>query len=1023
MPVDISKDDTVVMKKGPAKPEDISKDDTVVMKKAPAKPEDISKDDTVVLKKAPAKPVDISKDDTNVIKEAPVGISKENTAAKTKTSSAAAATKSTAAPKAAEPATPSPDNTEVLIKQPVVPSSAGAVSSSVPTSSSEGNTVSLPPQARSKAAGAAALRTPRASATIKPLGLGSKLGGGKFGGAARVARDKQVVDDYDDYDMPSSTAPAASASSVSSSASASASSSAPGASMSSSMHRPPAVATPSAVSDDDTVMRPDLQLKASSLNAIAEESPRSSISASVSTPSDSTGSRAFHTATVQMGGAKTPGAAMVTPARATATTAGRTSTGTSNTSTPAAKMGSDQTPSAGAQRTPASSTIGHLPAVSELTPTPAPTPASVTKPLPSTQPRAAAPSTTATTHIQVCNDAAMTPSTSAPPVRDAAQAGCAPTPTAVRFGGGGTGGTSHRNVADGTTAEGRQSVASAAFRDDKIIMVNDVAYTVVKTLGKGGTSHVFKVFSPDKEEFALKQVKLEGEEGEQLLEAVRNEIELMNYVKRKGLGLKWEAVGTTRPSTGTELSNGGLCAALQEGKVDFSEDELIEFGLAARAKDSGGRTQLVVDGVLQPNSFVAVGEGRPQYFKPCEGLTKYIIELRDSEIKLDEGVVYMVMECGEVDLAGVLKREYTKAKGRAHGEPAMAQNNIVYYWEQMLQAVHAIHEARVIHGDLKPANFLLVAGELKLIDFGIAKTMSGNLDNTKIDRENTVGTVNYMSPEAIFGDESGLKQGRASDVWSLGCILYQMVHGTTPFYHIKNIVQKMQAITNEGFKISYPELLNVHLTDVIKACLQRKAEKRPSIPSLLAHPLLRGPSSAAPAPAPAGAGLSDEQLGQLLQQVAAAGSSVDFATLVASIQTTSSSSFDVDTLIRSAQAAKRSSEPPTPQPTPATPAAPTPQQRSKLPAPVATPTPAAAYTSAPAAAPAAPPAAGQTAPPAPPAAAPAPAPVPLRVSSRSSAAAAPSRVRRAAMPGSTTSLAKPTAPPSSMRDGTTPSVR
>ena len=56
-------------------------------------------------------------------------------------------------------------------------------------------------------------------------------------------------------------------------------------------------------------------------------------------------------------------------------------------------------------------------------------------------------------------------------------------------------------------------MASAAFRDDKIIMVNDVAYTVVKTLGKGGTSHVFKVFSPDKEEFALKQVKLEGEEG------------------------------------------------------------------------------------------------------------------------------------------------------------------------------------------------------------------------------------------------------------------------------------------------------------------------------------------------------------------------------------------------------------------------------------------------------------------------------------------------------------------------------
>jgi len=52
-------------------------------------------------------------------------------------------------------------------------------------------------------------------------------------------------------------------------------------------------------------------------------------------------------------------------------------------------------------------------------------------------------------------------------------------------------------------------------------------------------------------------------------------------------------------------------------------------------------------------------------------------------------------------------------------------------------------------GDLKPANFLFVNGALKLIDFGIAKAISN--DTTNIERDGQVGTVNFMSPEAISG--------------------------------------------------------------------------------------------------------------------------------------------------------------------------------------------------------------------------------------------------------------------------------
>jgi Protein kinase domain len=138
-----------------------------------------------------------------------------------------------------------------------------------------------------------------------------------------------------------------------------------------------------------------------------------------------------------------------------------------------------------------------------------------------------------------------------------------------------------------------------------------------------------------------------------------------------------------------------------------------------------------------------------------------IIHLHDSEVVANQAI-YLVMEVGEVDLNHVLQKH--------NKDGGLNINFIRLTWMQMLKAVHSMHEERIIHGafqqqslhpgssrysqfpfsgDLKPANFLFVKGSLKLIDFGIAKSMESE-DTINVYRSSAVGTFNYMSPESLL---------------------------------------------------------------------------------------------------------------------------------------------------------------------------------------------------------------------------------------------------------------------------------
>ncbi|XP_061574200.1 dual specificity protein kinase Ttk [Cololabis saira] len=215
-----------------------------------------------------------------------------------------------------------------------------------------------------------------------------------------------------------------------------------------------------------------------------------------------------------------------------------------------------------------------------------------------------------------------------------------------------------------------------------------------------------------------------------------------------------------------------------------------------------------------------------------------IIKLYDYEIT--NSYIYMLMECGNLDLNTWLRNRKTV-------NPLERK----FYWKNMLEAVQTIHKHGIVHSDLKPANFVIVNASLKLIDFGIANRIQP--DVTSIMKDSQVGTLNYMPPEAIKDTSSQPGKARSKispkgDVWSLGCILYCMTYGKTPFQTITNQIAKLHAIIDTSHRIEFPDIAERDLLDVLKRCLVRNPRERISIAELLEHPYLQLKPQTSPEP-------------------------------------------------------------------------------------------------------------------------------------------------------------------------------
>ncbi|ROW01394.1 hypothetical protein VPNG_07591 [Cytospora leucostoma] len=228
-----------------------------------------------------------------------------------------------------------------------------------------------------------------------------------------------------------------------------------------------------------------------------------------------------------------------------------------------------------------------------------------------------------------------------------------------------------------------------------------------------------------------------------------------------------------------------------------------------------------------------------------------VIQLYDFELNEEKKVLSLLMEMGELDLNTLLRIRQNPEGSKL--DPVF----IRFYWKEMLECLAAVHTHDIVHSDLKPANFVVVQGRLKLIDFGIANAIQTD-ETVNVHRETQIGTPNYMSPESLmdssqyaFTSANGgrywqgargpklMKLGKPSDVWSLGCILYQMVYGTPPFGTIQNQMARCQAIINWNHRIDYPEKglggvkVPPSLLRTMKRCLDRDQHARPSCEQLL----------------------------------------------------------------------------------------------------------------------------------------------------------------------------------------------
>ena len=186
-----------------------------------------------------------------------------------------------------------------------------------------------------------------------------------------------------------------------------------------------------------------------------------------------------------------------------------------------------------------------------------------------------------------------------------------------------------------------------------------------------------------------------------------------------------------------------------------------------------------------------------------------------------DGLIYLAMEFIEGEpLTDLLEREGALPVPRA-----------AHIFQQVADALQAAHDLGIVHRDLKPDNIMLTKGRegadvVKVVDFGIAKAIGGDVAGQKVTKTGlVVGTPEFMSPEQLSGDKL---DGR-SDLYSLALVFFRMLTGKLPFEATTVQETMIKRLTDEPTKLAAarPDLgFPTGLQNVLGAALTRSPVDR-----------------------------------------------------------------------------------------------------------------------------------------------------------------------------------------------------
>ncbi len=185
-------------------------------------------------------------------------------------------------------------------------------------------------------------------------------------------------------------------------------------------------------------------------------------------------------------------------------------------------------------------------------------------------------------------------------------------------------------------------------------------------------------------------------------------------------------------------------------------------------------------------------------------------------------------ELKEAEGAGYLVLEYVPGDTLAEriGRGRLKVEEALTIGLQIAEAVAAAHEHGVIHRDLKAGNIKITPeGKVKVLDFGLAKAVGGET----LDQQSTItepgqvmGTPSYMSPEQVRGQPTDER----SDIWSFGCVLYEMLTGRVPFTG-KTISDTMAGVLERTPDWqALPQSTPADIRSLLRRCLKKDPRRR-----------------------------------------------------------------------------------------------------------------------------------------------------------------------------------------------------